>query len=239
MKYLYQYPQNAYPYSDLVGTNRRRGRNDQEYELLDTGIFKDDRYFDVFVEYAKGAPTDILILISLCTRGPKAASLHVLPSLWFRITWTWWPEQPKPSLRQMPGKNTLGIEALHAEFGGFALHCDGNLRLLFTENDMNDERIFGRPNATPYVKDGIYNYVVAGRQDALARWRPSGTHCQAHTPFTTFKNRPAPPLLRAADHDRHAGLALGGSSSTGASRRSPTGASIHRFGHCSPRSRTS
>ena len=102
MKYLYKYPQNAYPYGDLIETNRRRGRNDSEYELLDTGIFNDDRYFDVFVEYAKAAPTDILIQISVCNRGPEAAQLHVLPTLWFRNTWTWWPDQPKPSLRQMP-----------------------------------------------------------------------------------------------------------------------------------------
>jgi hypothetical protein len=167
MKYLYKYPQNAYPYRDLVETSRRRSRNDQEYELLDTGIFKDDRYFDVFVEYAKGGPTDILILISLCNRGPEAAGLHVLPTLWFRNTWSWWPDQPKPSLRQMTGENTVAIEALHAELGSFLLHCDGYPRILFTENDTNNERIFGRPNATPYVKDGINGYVVAGRQEAV------------------------------------------------------------------------
>jgi hypothetical protein len=179
MKYLYKYPQNAYPYTDLVETSRQRGRNDREYELLDTGIFSDDRYFDVFVEYAKGAPTDILILISLCNRGPEAASLHVLPSLWFRNTWAWWPDQPKPSLRQMPGENTVAIEALHAELGGFLLHCDGNPRLLFTENDTNNERIFGRPNATPYVKDGINNHVVGGRQDAINPAQ-TGTKAAAH-----------------------------------------------------------
>jgi hypothetical protein len=178
MKYLYKYPQNAYPYSDLVEINRRRGRNDQEYELLDTGIFTDDRYFDVFVEYAKGAPTDILILISLCNRGPETAVLHVLPTLWFRNTWTWWPDQPKPSLRQRPGENDVAIEALHAELSGFLLHCDGNPRLLFTENDTN-ECIFGRPNATPYVKDGINNYVVASRQDVVNPAQ-TGTKAAAH-----------------------------------------------------------
>ena len=147
MKYLYKYPQNAYPYGDLIETNRRRGRNDWEYELLDTGVFNDDRYFDVFVEYAKATPTDILIQISLCNRGPDAASLRVLPTLWFRNTWTWWPEQPKPSLRQMPGQNTVTIETSHAELGSFLLHCDGNPQLLFTENDTNNERLFGTPNA--------------------------------------------------------------------------------------------
>ena len=130
MKYLYKYPQHAYPYGDLIETNRRRGRDDWEYELLDTGIFNEDRYFDVFVEYAKASPTDILIQISVANRGPEAASIHVLPTLWFRNTWTWWPDQPKPSLRQMPGQNTVTIETSHAELGGFLLHCDGNPRLL-------------------------------------------------------------------------------------------------------------
>jgi len=179
MKYLYKYPQNAYPYSNLVETSRHRGRNDWEYELLDTGIFNEDRYFDVFVEYAKTAPTDILIQISLCNRGPEAASLHVLPTLWFRNTWTWWPDQPRPSLRQKPGENTVTIEASHADLGGFLLHCDGNPDLLFTENDTNNERIFGKPNASPYVKDAFNSYLVAGRQEAI---NPSmiGTKAAAH-----------------------------------------------------------
>ena len=161
MKYLYKYPQNAYPYSDLVETNRRRGRSEPEYELLDTGIFNVDRYFDVFVEYAKAAPTDILIQITLCNRGPEAASLHLLPTLWFRNTWTWWPEQPKPSLREVPGATgNARIYASHSGLGGYTLHCEGNPPLLFTENVTNNERIFGKPNATPYVKDAINNYVV-------------------------------------------------------------------------------
>ena len=147
--------------------------------MLDTGVFNDDRYFDVFVEYAKAAPTDILIQISLCNRGPEAASLHVLPTLWFRNTWTWWPDQPKPSLRQMPEQNTVTIETSHAELGSFLLHCDGNPQLLFTENDTNNERLFGTPNATPYVKDGINNYVVSGRQDAVNPDQ-TGTKAAAH-----------------------------------------------------------
>ncbi len=179
MKYLYKYPQNPYPYSNLVETSKRRGRNDWEYELLDTGIFNDNRYFDVFVEYAKAAPTDILIQISLANRGPEPAELHVLPTLWFRNTWTWWPDQPKPSLRRMPGQNTVTIETSHAELGGFLAHCDGNPSLLFTENDTNNERLFGTPNATPYVKDGINNYVVAGRQEAVNP-NQTGTKAAAH-----------------------------------------------------------
>jgi hypothetical protein len=180
MKYLYKYPQDPYPYGDLIETNRGRGRNDWEYELLDTGIFNEDRYFDVFVEYAKAAPGDVLIQISLCNRGPEAASLRVLPTLWFRNTWSWWPDQPKPSLREVKGDSGVGtIAASHAELGNYSLHCEGNPRLLFTENDTNNERLFGTPNATPYVKDGINNYVVSGRLDAV---NPSqtGTKAAAH-----------------------------------------------------------
>ena len=179
MKYLYKYPQNAYPYSDLIEASRRRGRNDMEYELLDTGIFNDNRYFDVFVEYAKAAPTDILIQISVANRGPEPAELHVLPTLWFRNAWTWWPDQPKPSLRQMPGENTVTIETSHTELGAFLAHCDGNPSLLFTENETNKERIFGTPNVTPYVKDGINNYVVSCRQEAVNP-NQTGTKAAAH-----------------------------------------------------------
>jgi hypothetical protein len=179
MKYLYKYPQNAYPYRDLVETNRRRDRNDWEYEVLDTGIFNEDRYFDVFVEYAKASPTDILIQINVANRGADAATLHVLPTLWFRNTWTWWPDQPKPSLRQKPGENIVTVQAWHVDLGGFLLHCDGYPRLLFTENDTNNERIFGAPNTTPYVKDGVNNYVVADQQDAVNP-RQIGTKAAAH-----------------------------------------------------------
>jgi hypothetical protein len=179
MKYLYKYPQNAYPYSNLVETNRVRGRNDWEYELLDTSIFNENRYFDVFVEYAKAEPTDILIEINIANRGPEAASIHLMPTLWFRNSWTWWPDQPKPALRQKPGENIVTVEASHAELGDFLLHCDGNPRLLFTENDTNNERIFGTPNATPYVKDGINNFVVSGRQEAVNP-NQTGTKVAAH-----------------------------------------------------------
>jgi len=180
MKYLYKYPQNAYPYSDLVETNRRRGRNEPEYELLDTGVFNEDRYFDVFVEYAKAAPSDILIQLTLCNRGPAAASLHLLPTLWFRNTWAWWPEQPKPFLREAPGAaGSARISASHSGLGDYTLYCEGNPPLLFTENDTNNERVFRTPNATRYVKDGVDNYVVAGRLDAINPNR-TGTKAAAH-----------------------------------------------------------
>jgi hypothetical protein len=180
MKYLYKYPQNAYPYSDLVETIRRRDRVDPEYELLDTGIFNEDRYFDVFVEYAKAAPTDILIQITLCNRGPAAATLHLLPTLWFRNTWTWWPEQPKPSLREIPAQADHGaVHASHAALGDYWLYCDANPPLLFTENDTNNERIFGTQNPTPYVKDAINNFVLGGRREAVNP-RQTGTKAAAH-----------------------------------------------------------
>jgi hypothetical protein len=180
MKYLYKYPQNPFPYADLVETNRRRSRNDWEYELLDTGVFSENRYFDVFVEYAKAAPRDILIEISLCNRGPAAAPLHVLPTLWFRNTWTWWPEQPKPGLRAASQHSgTQAIAAAHAGLGDFTLYCEGNPQLLFTENETNNERLFGTPNRTPYVKDGIDNHVVAGQQAAINPER-TGTKAAAH-----------------------------------------------------------
>jgi hypothetical protein len=168
MRYLYKYPQNTYPYGDLVETNRRRGRNDAEYELVDTGVFNDNRYFDIFVEYAKADPRDILIKISVCNRGAEAATLHVLPTLWFRNTWTWWSDQPKPTLQAVQGQNgAAAVAASHTELGDYTLHCDGNPQLLFTENESNNEQIFRTPNPTPYVKDGINNYIVAGKRDAI------------------------------------------------------------------------
>jgi hypothetical protein len=180
LKYLYKYPQSAYPYSDLVEMNRRRGRHDREYELLDTGVFSDDRYFDVFVEYAKAGPGDILIQVSLCNRGPESATLHVLPTLWFRNTWTWWPDLGKPSLRAgKAGNGNLTIEALHAELGRLSLYCEGHPHLLFTENETNNERVFRTPNSTPYAKDGINNYVVSGRQEAVNP-KQTGTKAAAH-----------------------------------------------------------
>jgi Mannosylglycerate hydrolase MGH1-like glycoside hydrolase domain len=180
MKYLYRYPQNAYPYSALVETNRGRGRNDPEFELLDTGIFDENRYFDVFVEYAKAGPADILIQISVCNRGREAAPLHLLPTLWFRNTWAWWPEPAKPSLRGVTAAGgAIRIETSHAVLGAQTLSCDGAPGLLFTENETNNRRLFGTANPTPYVKDGINDYVVAGRNDAVNPER-TGTKAAAH-----------------------------------------------------------
>jgi hypothetical protein len=168
MKYLYKYPQAAFPYSDLIETSKWRTRGDMEYELLDTGIFNSDRYFDVFVEYAKQSPEDILIKISVSNRGPEAATLQVLPTLWLRNTWTWWPGTPKPSLKQVPGKKgSQAVAASHATLGERYWYCEGDVPLLFTENETNNERIFATPNTSPWVKDGINNYVVQGKQNAI------------------------------------------------------------------------
>jgi hypothetical protein len=178
MKFLYKYPQRPYPYKDIIETNRRRSRNEQEYELLDTGVFSENRYFDVFVEYAKAAPGDILIKISICNRGPEASTLTVLPTLWFRNTWTWWSDPPKPTLTASGGQ-VCAIAASHAELGDYALCCEGDPRLLFTENETNNQRLFGTPNRTPYVKDAINDYVVAGKREAVNPAN-TGTKAAAH-----------------------------------------------------------
>jgi hypothetical protein len=180
MKYLYKYPQAAYPYLDLIQKNRQRNRGDMEYELLDTGIFNDNRYFDVFVEYAKQSTEDILIQISVSNRGPDPAVVHVLPTLWFRNTWTWWPGTPKPSLKQGAAqKGVQTVAASHTALGERYLYCEGDATLLFTENETNNERLFGTANASPYVKDGIDNYVVQGNQGAVNPGK-TGTKAAAH-----------------------------------------------------------
>jgi hypothetical protein len=173
MKYLYKYPQAAYPYEDLIKTNRQRSRNELEYELLDTGIFDEDLYFDVFVEYAKADAEDILIKISVVNRGPEAASLHVLPTLWFRNTWSWTGGGSKPVLQKVENATGSIVHAHHTDplFQEFLddcyLYCDGEVPLLFTENESNKARLFAEANASPYVKDGINNYLVHGQQDAV------------------------------------------------------------------------
>jgi hypothetical protein len=168
MKYLYKYPQAAFPYDDLVATSKKRSRAEMEYELLNTGVFDGNRYFDVFVEYAKHTPEDILIQISVFNRGPEPATLYVLPTVWFRNTWTWWPETPKPSLKQIADKNGfVAVLAEHAQLGVRYFYCEGDVPLLFTENETNNQRIDGTPNASPYVKDGINDYIVHGKQSAV------------------------------------------------------------------------
>jgi hypothetical protein len=151
-----------------VETNRRRGRQEFEYELLDTGVFDQDRYFDVFVEYAKESPEDLLIRIRVHNRGPQAAVLHLLPTLWFRNQWSWHGSPDRPVLHQVhstsPGAVVRAVEPV---LGERYLYCEGETVLLFTENETNTQRIFGVANRSPYVKDSINDYVVHGREEAV------------------------------------------------------------------------
>ncbi|CAN5680902.1 glucosidase [soil metagenome] len=201
MKFLYKYPQAAYPYSDLIDGNRRRGRHDREYELLDTGIFDGDRYFDVFVEYAKQGPTDILIQISLCNRGPEPASVHVLPTLWFRNLWSWWPDVEKPSLEvaaplHSAPDGTRVMAASDGELGTYYLHCEGQPALLFTDNETNNRRLFGSDNATAYVKDGINDHVTGSNAQEAVNPRQVGTKAAAHYQLTVGGGQTAVVRLR-------------------------------------------
>jgi hypothetical protein len=171
MKYLYKYPQAAFPYDDLVSTNRRRSRDEMEYELLDTGVFEGDRYFDVFVEYAKHGIDDLLVKITVYNRGPDRAELHLLPTLWFRNDWASWLRRPaeKPVLQKVAGSTGASVVAAsHAELGTYYLSCEGAPPLLFTENETNSARLFpAHPNPAPYVKDGINDYVLHGAEAAV------------------------------------------------------------------------
>jgi len=183
MKFLYKYPQAVFPYADLVETNKRRTRTEPEYELLDTGVMDHDRYFDVFVEYAKAGPVDILVQITAANRGPDEAELHVLPTLWFRNTWASWEARPtaKPVLaraKELPG--TVTITATHSTLGVYHLYCDGDVPLLFTDNETNNARLFPHfPNASPWVKDGINDHVVHGQPGAVNPDQ-TGTKAAAH-----------------------------------------------------------
>ncbi len=168
MRALYKYPQRAFPYERLLEENARRGPDQPEYELLDTGVFDEDRYFDVTVEYAKGAPTDLLVRITVANRGPEAAELDLLPTLWFRDTWSWGTRGYQPSLSVLATKDgSTQILADHESLGRYHLTCDGRPELLFTNNDTNTERLFGVANAQPYVKDAFHDYVVGGHANAV------------------------------------------------------------------------
>jgi hypothetical protein len=203
MKYLYKYPQAPYPYDDLVQTNRGRNREEMEYELIDTGVFDEDRYFDVFVEYAKGGPDDILIQITVANRGPQAAELHVLPTLWFRNTWSWKVGSPHPALhKEKDLKGSSVVAAEQDDLGKRYLYCQGTnqkgVPLLFTENETNTERIFGTPNASPYVKDGINQFIVHGEQGAVNPGQ-TGSKVAAHYPLTIPSGESQSIWLRLTD----------------------------------------
>jgi len=202
MKYLYKYPQAAYPYADLIETSRRRTRDEMEYELLDTGVFNDNRYFDVFVEYAKDGPEDILVKITAFNRAPEAAELHLLPTLWFRNDWADWITEAnraagKPDLSQIKAAaGTSAVKSQHSLLGEFIFSCEGEVPLLFTENSTNNERLFpGQPSVTPYAKDGINNFVVLGRQEAVNP-KKTGTKAAAHYRRTIGSGQSATVRLR-------------------------------------------
>ncbi len=196
MKYLYKYPQAAYPYALLVEESRQRGRRAPEYELLDTGVFDEDRYWDILVEYAKASVDDILIRATATNRGPEPAELHVLPTLWFRNSWSWQPGEPKPRLAA-GGRATL-IEAEHESLGLRWLLFEGSPELLFTENETNVERLYGLPNSSPYVKDGINDHVVGS---AAGRVNPErvGTKAAAHYRMTLGSGESTTIRLRLAN----------------------------------------
>jgi hypothetical protein len=169
MKYLYKYPQNAYPYTDLATRNRSRGKTEFEFELLDTGIFNDDQYFDIYIDYAKSSPEDILIKITATNRGDKEGTLNLLPTLWFRNNW-YGSKTPveRPSIKEIQGiPNVSAVEADHYILGKRYLYFDGQPPLLFTENETNNKRLFGGTNPTPYVKDGINDYIVNKDNNAV------------------------------------------------------------------------
>jgi len=168
MKFLYKYPQGAYPYASLVEENRRRGRQRPEYELLDTGVFDEDRYFDLFMEYAKGSPEDILIHIQIINRGPETAVLDLLPTIWFRNIWSWGYDVRRPHLNAgEPLHNAMVIDLEHYHYGQRQLCCEGVPELLFTENETNNRHLYGIDNHSPYVKDSINDYIVHGQQEAV------------------------------------------------------------------------
>src|SRR5262245_27853562 len=182
MKYLYKYAQNAYPYDELVRTNRGRSRHEFEYELINTGVFDQDRYFDVFVEYAKESPEDILVQIIVHNRGHDAAELHVLPTLWFRNRWSWGRDNSRPELQAVNGKSAI-VRVTEADLGERHLYCDGQATLLFTENETNAKQLFGGQNRTPFVKDGVNRYLVHGQTRAVNPAK-TGTKVAAHYRLT-------------------------------------------------------
>ena len=168
MKFLYKYPQAAFPYARLIEENRRRGRNDPEFELLDTGVFADDRYFDVGVEYAKASPEDLLMRIQIVNRGPEPAPITVLPTIWFRNTWSWGLDVRRPRMRKGESTSSVSIvEFDHEYYGPRRLLCEGGPDLLFTENETNTRRLYGDVDGARYVKDGINDYVVQGDKGAV------------------------------------------------------------------------
>jgi hypothetical protein len=206
MKFLYKYPQAAFPYERLVEENRRRSRSDPEFELLDTGIFDDNRYFDVFVEYAKASPEDLLLRIEVINRGPDPAELTLLPTIWFRNTWSWGLDERRPRMRK--GESPIGVSVVefdHEYYGPRRLLCEGAPDLLFTENETNRRRLYGDAECAPYVKDGINDYVVRGDKSAV---NPShiGSKAAAHYVLSIMPGQPVTIRVRFTNGPIEGGL---------------------------------
>jgi hypothetical protein len=201
MKYLYKYPQSEFPYGQLVEENRRRGKLAPEFELVDTGVFENDRYFDVFVEYAKADVADILIKITVTNRGPEEASLNLLPTIWFRNVWSWSQNgTAKPWLLKT---NEGVVELNHSEAGQHWFYCDGAPELLFTENDTNTQRLFNFNNGSHHVKDSINDYIVHGNQQAVNP-EQKGTKAAANYKLTIAPGETATVRLRLSNKKQEA-----------------------------------
>ncbi|MGH9677668.1 MAG: MGH1-like glycoside hydrolase domain-containing protein, partial [Candidatus Acidiferrum sp.] len=199
MRMLYKYPQAEFPYAWLVEENARRGRGAPEFELIDTGVFNENRYFDVFVEYAKADAEDILIRITAANRGPEAASLHLLPSVWFRNTWSWGKDLRRPTARKAASvPHSFCVELQHWQYGKRWLLCAGQPELLFTENETNSARLFGGKNRTPYVKDAFNEYVIHGDKGAVNPHH-TGTKLAAYYPLQLSAGETAVLKLRLTD----------------------------------------
>ncbi len=206
MRMLYKYPQVEFPYEQLIGENRRRGRERPEFELLDTGVFVENRYFDVFIEYAKADVEDVLIQITAVNRGPSPASLHLLPSLWFRNTWSWGKDLRRPVIRKTAGvPQSLCAELQHWQYGKRWLICAGQPQLLFTENETNNARLFGGRNRSPYVKDAFNEYVIHDNKAAVNP-QETGTKMAAYYPVKLGPGESVTLKMRLTDLEPLAGM---------------------------------
>ena len=207
MKYLYKYPQAAFPYTQLVEENRHRGRRDPEFELIDSGVFDEHRYFDVFVEYAKASPEDLCIWIQIVNRGPEQAEITLLPTIWYRNTWSWGADIRRPRFRRGESTNqTSVIETQHDYYGLRRLLCEGEPTLLFTENETNSRRLYGDQEGARYVKDSFHDYVVRGEKDAV---NPDhvGTKAAAQYVLTLAPGETKTIKLRLTNDAQSSGLA--------------------------------
>jgi len=206
LRMLYKYPQTEFPYQRLLEENQKRGRDKPEFELLDTGVFAENRYFDVFVEYAKCTVEDILIRITAINRGPESATLHLLPTLWFRNTWSWGKDLRRPTVQKAPGPpDALCAEVQHWQYGKRWVLCTGADQLLFTENETNFEKVFKAKSRVPYVKDAFHEYLIRGNKEAVNPVQ-SGTKAAAHYPLQLSPSESRTIKLRLTDMDPLGGM---------------------------------